>query len=565
MYFHAAALDYDGTLAHQGLVEEATIAELERFVASGRRLILVSGRELEDLERVFSRLDLFDLAVLENGALLYDPRTREETALCPAPGEAFVELLRTKGVEPMSVGRGIVAAWEPHQTACLEAIKELGLELEIIFNKGAVMILPTGVNKASGLAAALDRLKLSPLNVVSMGDAENDHAMLRYTGCGVAVANALPSVKETADMTAKHAHGRGVEEVLSALQDAEERFLLSDRHAIPLGRDGDGLVVSLSPAGGPVLIGGSSGIGKSTLATALTEQFVEKEHQFVVIDPEGDYDGLEGAVVAGSAHEPPAVRSVMSLLDDPGTNVVVNIVGVDVKDRPAYVRELLPDLAKLRSRTGRPHWIIMDEAHHLLPSTSTKPEAMLERGVVLITVHPEAVAKSVNALVDTVVALGPEARQVVAAVYDARGADVPDLPIPDGDVVLVVRGPEPGRLLEPVRPAQKRKRHRRKYATGKLSEQSSFYFTGPEGALNLRAHNLDTFLQLLEGIDDRTWEYHLGRGDYSRWIKDGIKDESLSQEVAELEQRKNLDPAAGRELLGKAIRRRYTAPAEAAS
>ena len=78
----------------------------------------------------------------------------------------------------------------------LEAIHELGLEWQIIFNKGAVMVLPPGVNKASGLAAALEALQLSPVNVVGIGDAENDHAFLSLCGCSVAVANALDAVKD---------------------------------------------------------------------------------------------------------------------------------------------------------------------------------------------------------------------------------------------------------------------------------------------------------------------------------------------------------------------------------
>jgi hypothetical protein len=46
-----------------------------------------------------------------------------------------------------------VATWEPHQATVLEAIRELGLEHHIIFNKGAVMVLPPGINKAAGLEA----------------------------------------------------------------------------------------------------------------------------------------------------------------------------------------------------------------------------------------------------------------------------------------------------------------------------------------------------------------------------------------------------------------------------
>ena len=82
-------------------------------------------------------------------------------------------------MSPLSVGRSIVATWEPNEGLVLQAIKELGLELEIIFNKGAVMILPSGVNKATGLVAALDELELSPHNVIGVGDAQNDHAFLQ--------------------------------------------------------------------------------------------------------------------------------------------------------------------------------------------------------------------------------------------------------------------------------------------------------------------------------------------------------------------------------------------------
>ena len=97
-------------------------------------------------------------------------------------------------VEPISVGRSIIATWAPHQAAVLGAIQELGLESQIIFNKGAVMVLPPGVNKASGLKAALTA-GYPAHNVVAVGDAENDHAFLGLSGCAAAVANALPTIE----------------------------------------------------------------------------------------------------------------------------------------------------------------------------------------------------------------------------------------------------------------------------------------------------------------------------------------------------------------------------------
>ena len=182
---------------------------------------MVTGRELPDLQSVFAHLDVFDLIVAENGALLYDPRTDTRTPLAPAPPPRFVEALRERGVGPISVGAVIVATWEPHEATVLAVIKDMGLELDVIFNKGAVMVLPSGVNKGTGLRAALGTLGLSEHSVVGVGDAENDHSLLGTSGFGVAVANALPALKDRADLVTQRDHGAGVVELM-------ERILASD-------------------------------------------------------------------------------------------------------------------------------------------------------------------------------------------------------------------------------------------------------------------------------------------------------------------------------------------------
>ncbi|TIU09247.1 MAG: HAD-IIB family hydrolase, partial [Mesorhizobium sp.] len=178
MYALALATDYDGTLAENGIVSDATRAALERLKETGRKLIMVTGRELADLESVFPELGIFDKVVAENGALVYTPASKKERILAPAPPAEFVDRLMMRKIAPLSMGRSVVATREPNETIVLEVIKDLGLELEIIFNKGAVMVLPSGVNKATGLAAALEDLELSAHNVVGIGDAENDHAFL---------------------------------------------------------------------------------------------------------------------------------------------------------------------------------------------------------------------------------------------------------------------------------------------------------------------------------------------------------------------------------------------------
>jgi hypothetical protein len=225
LHFLALATDYDGTLAEDGVVAPPTIAALEKLKRTGRRVVLVTGRELPDLKRVFEKLDICDRIVAENGALLYNPNTDEERALVPPPPALFVETLRRRRVEPLSVGRAILATWEPNETKVLEVIRDLGLEYQIIFNKGAVMVLPTGMNKAAGLIPALDELGISLEKVVGVGDAENDHAFLRACGCAAAVANALPAVKDEADIRLLGARGAGVVELIEMILEHEAALI----------------------------------------------------------------------------------------------------------------------------------------------------------------------------------------------------------------------------------------------------------------------------------------------------------------------------------------------------
>jgi hypothetical protein len=217
MNFSHLATDYDGTLAEDGVVAESTVKALESLRRSGRGIILVTGRELAQLLEIFDRTDLFEWIVAENGALLYHPATRRKHLLTEPASLHFVEELQRRGVSPISTGEAIVATWRPHQNTVLEVIRELGLERQITFNKEAVMVLPIGVNKASGLAAALEEMKLSSKNVVGIGDAENDLAFLNMCQCSVAVSNALDSVKANVDFTTDAPRGEGVVELINEI------------------------------------------------------------------------------------------------------------------------------------------------------------------------------------------------------------------------------------------------------------------------------------------------------------------------------------------------------------
>ncbi len=287
--------------------------------------------------------------------------------LASPPPREFIEALRERHVTPLAVGRVIVATWQPHEPTVLEAIRDLGLELQVIFNKGAVMILPSGVNKATGLAAALSDLKLSAHNVVGIGDAENDHAFLQLCECSAAVANALPAVIDHADIVTRAGHGAGVRELIDELLEDDLRSVGNKltRHHLLIGSRPDGEEVRIPPYGVNLLVAGSSGGGKSTLATGLLERFAESDYQFCVIDPEGDYEQVENAITLGDTQHAPSIDEVLRVLDDPASNVAVNLLGLPLEERPRFFGALSSRLQELRARTGRPHWIELDETHHL--------------------------------------------------------------------------------------------------------------------------------------------------------------------------------------------------------
>lgn len=213
MRFRAIACDYDRTLADDGRVVPETVDVLRRGRASGRKLILITGRAFDDLRTVFSELSLFDLVVAENGALLFDPVLGSEEPLCASPPASFLRLLREREV-PFTVGKRVVATIRPHEIEILQLVKQMNLGLDVAFNRESVMVLPSGVDKGTGLTAALARLGIEPAEVVGIGDAENDLPFLRLCGFSVAVANAIDSLKEQVDLVTRADYGAGATEII---------------------------------------------------------------------------------------------------------------------------------------------------------------------------------------------------------------------------------------------------------------------------------------------------------------------------------------------------------------
>ena len=569
MRYAALAIDYDGTLATHGRVAPTTLQALEQLGASGRKLILVTGRELDELLGIFPEIGVFDRVVAENGALLYTPATRVRRSLAEAPPPAFVRELARRDVVPLMVGRTIVATVHPNETIVLEAIRDLGLELQVIFNKGAVMVLPASINKASGLKAALEELGLSLRNIAAIGDAENDHALLRAAEYGVAVANAVPMLQREADRISACENGAAVMELARDIvaHDLEATPPRVVRRTIALGTRADGTDVHLALGWTSLLVAGSSGSGKSSFVTGMLERLAAEGYQFCVFDPEGDYAELADGIVFGNGERGPGVAEVFTALEKPEASVVMNLIALPVADRPKFFHAMLPRLEAMRARTGRPHWIVIDEAHHLMPqelehAASARFAAM--SGTVLVTVHPESVEAAALRAVGAVVALGDSADGRLLQFGRITGVRhvAADAVVGPGEALFWSR--DAGRRAEVIRAASsraERRRHRRKYAEGALSPERCFHFRGPHRKLNLRAQNLVVFLQIADGVDDETWLHHLRRGDYSHWVRASIKDDALADELAAVERDGAVGVPDGRARIRAAVEARYTLPA----
>jgi hydroxymethylpyrimidine pyrophosphatase-like HAD family hydrolase len=573
MRYQALACDYDGTIAERGVVTPATRAALERFRASGRRVVLVTGRLLPDLERVCPDWSIFDAIVAENGGVYLRPPAREARALGAPPPDSLIERLRAAQVTPLVRGQVIVATSQPFEVQVMDAIRVLGLELHVVFNKGAVMVLPSGINKATGLDAALADLGLSRHDVVGIGDAENDHAFLARCGLAVAVSDALPSLQAEADIVTRGGAGAGAVELIeSLLADDAAIAPRAGRAEIAIGKRADDGTLSVPARGAAILCAGMSGGGKSTIVTGFLERLAEQGRQYCVIDPEGDYEGTSQgpdapAVGLGGAHRAPTTDEVVAALAAPERNVVVNLLGLPLDERPHFCAALLSRLVELRSRFGRPHWIVVDEAHHVFPrdwqvTEAATPDA--RTGLVLVTVHPGHVASAVFASVSLVLTVGLDPDGSMHEAARALGVPAPAMEAidlqPGEALAWQPRGAGPPERVRVFPPRIEHKRHVRKYAEGELGPDRSFYFRGPDGRLNLRAQNLRFFLQVAEGVDDATWQHHLRQHDYSRWIRTSLKDEDLAGDVSRVEdEAPRLSAGDSRARVRAAVEARYTA------
>ena len=558
MHRRVLAFDFDGTLAENGVVPPQIYTVLEQLYASGHVLFLVTGRLTESVS-LGALGDLFTGIVWENGAVLYDAANHETQLPFGQLDRRLVEALTAAGV-PLEHGLAIVSTWEPHKETVWRVINEWGGDAAIINNKGAIMILPAGAAKGSGLQRLLTICGFSPRNLVSFGDAENDLSLLNLGEYGVAVGDAVPSLKAIADLVTTQPGPAGVHELLTGywLNNRQLEIPLRREIQIPIGEDETNARVSLSGtllAGNNLGIFGDSGTGKSWVSGLLAEGMHHAGYQILLIDPEGDFRGMqvmsEFIAFNGSLRAMPSPSVVVTVLETVGVSVVLDLCEYPVSQRGQYVANLLRLLRPLRERKFRPHWILLEEAQYFLSPSSNHYQLIMEAlapmltggGWAFVSYSPAQLGNPLLSTLNHCLLTrlsGADSSRVLHQQFQLPAdipADVPRQHVWDCNDGMV-------RLLPDTRRVP-HIRHLYKYLDNPLPKHKRFYFRDERGFLGLDAASLFEYLQLLSDLPVESLAYHQTRNDFAAWAEGALGDAELAAHLRKL---------AHRQLKGETLR-----------
>lgn len=553
MKFRVLALDYDGTIAQDGVLNPDVKSAIAEARARGIIVVLVTGRILFDLKRLMGDLSFFDAIVAENGAVL-SFLSGHSRVIGQAPPAAFLNELRRRGLEFIA-GECIVECDANCAPQVLAAIRQLELPLLILFNRGRLMVLPQSVSKGIGLRTALATLRLSVHNAIGIGDAENDHDLLSTCELGVAVGWGSQALKDQADEVLD---GDGPRAVAGYIRQVAEELRLPPermgRYRLNLGTDEDGRPLAVAVRGRNVLIAGEIQSGKSWVAGLACEQMILLGYSICVIDPEGDYRTLEslpGVVVFNGEDSPPELPAVARALRHPDMSAVVDLSHIAYAEKVEYLYTLLPMLAALRRTTGLPHRIVLDEAHYFLHEPNIHDLLDLNLGAyTLVTyrlsdLHPE-VRKAIEAIVVKRITDPDEVHALIAmaghpSLEATWGAILANLPI--SEAAVLPRSEEArGKLrrFELLPRLTSHVRHKAKYLDIQLVREQAFLFTDNGKPMGAPVRALKDFIKQLKTLPASVLAAHARRGDFSSWFAGVFHDNLLASDVRKIEQRSRL-------------------------
>lgn len=568
-YFHAVAIDYDGTLSDTDRPADDVLSALAETRAAGRCVILVTGRILCELRAAFPDVDRhFDLIVAENGGVLSSHGVERELAMPVA--KELDDALAQRGV-PFRRGLVLLACEGHDERAVLAQVRRLGLECQLIRNRGALMVLPAGISKGSGLLEALADLGISRHNTIAIGDAENDHSLLDVSELGVAPANAVESLKAHADITLDLPDGAGVAMFLRDPVVSGVERTHPTRWRLELGTRADGTSLWVPASQLNMLIVGGSGGGKSYVAGLVAEQLIQLGYSVLVVDPEGDHIGLGKlrgvSLIGGTAQLPPA-EQLAALLTNRSGSVVVDLSAVSEAERAEYLRAAPRAVEGQRQASGLPHWVVVDEAHDALGRVDRDP-LFLEPGLTgycLATYRPDDLPAEALLGTDVLLALpGPDnlasTIDLVAAasvLSHSRTEEIVRTAQPGQAILVDRRRDGPPMVFDLAERTTAHHRHWHKYSLGGVAADRRFVFrSGPETLTGTTAGSVEELERVLRGCDEAVIRHHSLHGDLSRWIAAVLRDAPLASAVSTIEADVAGGAAGGRERLLGTIHDHY--------
>jgi hydroxymethylpyrimidine pyrophosphatase-like HAD family hydrolase len=546
--YRAIALDYDGTLTTQRRPDPAVLEALARARAAGCRVVLATGRIVEELLADFGDvLEHVDALVAENGCVVVMPTGMH---ICADPVERSLDAaLRHHGV-PFRRGRAILASEAVHAAKVLAAVNAAGLECQLVFNKGALMILPAGVSKGTGVAAALFELHISPHNAIGFGDAENDHSLLEACELGVAVGNAIDSLRVHADVSLTVPNGAGIVEFLDGTLLNDRAEVIPSRRRLRIGHSADGAPMHVPATDRNILITGAPGSGKSYVTGLIAERLIDRHYVVAVIDPHGDHTGLArfpDVEVFGGVHRLPSARELLDTFSYRFDSVVLDLSRLDAHSRWRYVCEAASGLKQARADVARPHRIIVDEAHDAFaaqPSPLTVSRAT--SGYCLSTYRPELLPADTLDAIDLVLVTSADVAEGAAPWIDvAAGIAGFEPAILKRELVgpprwrLVVVSRRPPALATAIELDDRRSghvRHWHKYVDQQLAPNRRFYFRSGSGPTGESAANIPEFSDEIARCDLAVLFHHAAGHDFSRWIGEVLLDPTLAARVQAVEE-----------------------------
>ena len=548
MYCRAIACDFDGTGAgNHGLAPDVAAA-LGAARTHGIMVLLVTGRVLEDIQALCPDLSLFDAVVAENGAVVHLPKLQRTIQLAQPPPAEFLGELRARGV-PFHAGAVIVGTWDRHTRDVLDLIRRFAIDGQLIFNREAMMLLPSGVNKAVGTRRALDELQRSEHNLIAFGDAENDLPLFAMAEVAVAARGAAPAVAAQADLQLSHPGSSGVAHHVHHLLQQGGTIATPARHHFVLGSSADGTDVEFPASGLNLMITGDPRSGKSWLAGLVLEQLLELGYRVCAIDPEGDYLSLgqrPRVLLLGTDLALPEPAAVSRVLRDEPVSLVLNLRSLSQQSQLNYVDGLLGQLELSSTEVGLPHWILIDEAQDFFHETSRlAPRFPATANFVFVTYRPSLLCDAVYAAVGAHLITPTEVeeeRYFVTSLLRARGPN--DLvacealaSLEGQNVGLLIEGPgaPQWRVFKPGRRLTPHAHHARKYADTRLPEEKAFWFLSTDGFPSPVAHNVIEFASAVETVPSSSLRYHLMHGDFSRWFSEVLGDEAVARGLRKLE------------------------------